>query len=71
MNKAKKLRNISGGKKRAFKDGKKALQKTPRLELYHQILTQVPKIVNLNEKGDFELLYVKKVVKNIKDIVLS
>ena len=50
---------------------KKALQKTPRLELYHQILTQVPKIVNLNEKGDFELLYVKKVVKNIKDIVLS
>ena len=50
---------------------KKALQKTPRLELYHQILTKVPKIVNVNEKGDFELLYVKKVVKNIKDIVLS
>ena len=50
---------------------KKALQKTPRLELYHQILTQVPKIVNVNEKGNFELLYVKKVVKNIKDIVLS
>ena len=50
---------------------KKALQKTPRLELYNQILTQEPKIVNLNQKCNFESLYAKKVRKNIKDIVLS
>ena len=43
----------------------------PRLEIYHQILTQEPKIVNLNEKNEFESLCTKKVKKNIKDIVLS
>ena len=50
---------------------KNALQKTPRLELNHQILTQKPKIVNLNVKNDFESLYKKKVTKKIKDIVFS
>ena len=49
---------------------KKALEKTPRLELYHQILTPEPSIINLNEKSDFKSLYAKKVRKNIKDIVL-
>ena len=39
--------------------------------LYNQVLTQEPKIVNLNEKNDFEYLYVKKLDKNIADIVLS
>ena len=50
---------------------KEALQSTPRLELFNQILNQVPKIVNLNEKSDFETFYKPKVRKNIKDIVLS
>ena len=43
---------------------KSALQKTPRLELYHQILTQKPKIVNLNAKSDFESLYKKSLQKH-------
>ena len=50
---------------------KKALQITTRPEIYHQMLTQEPKIVNLNEKNEFESLCTKKVKKNIKDIVLS
>ena len=50
---------------------KEALQSTPRLELFNQILNQVPKIVNLNEKSGFKTLYMPKVRKNIKDIVLS
>ena len=50
---------------------KEALQSTPRLELFNQILNQVPKIVNLNEKSGFKTLYMTKVRKNIKDIVLS
>ena len=29
---------------------KKALQNTPRLEIFNQVLNQEPKIVNLNEK---------------------
>ena len=43
---------------------KSALQKTPRLVLYHQILTQKPKIVNLNAKSDFESLYKKSLQKH-------
>ena len=50
---------------------KEALQSTPRLELFNQILNQVPKIVNLNEKSGFKTLYMPNVRKNIKDIVLS
>ena len=50
---------------------KKALQSTPTLALFNQILNQVPKIVNLNEKSDFETLYNSKVKKNIKYIVFS
>ena len=42
---------------------KRSLQKTPRLEIYHQILTQKPKIVNLNAKSDFESLYKKRLQK--------
>ena len=50
---------------------KEALQNTPRLELFNQILNDVPKIVNLNDKSDFETLCKTKVRKNVKDIVLS
>ena len=50
---------------------KEALQSTPRLELFNQILNQVPKIVKLNEKSGFKTLYMPKVRENIKDIVLS
>lgn len=50
---------------------KKGLQSTPTLALFNQILNQVPKIVNLNEKSDFETLYNSKVKKNIKYIVFS
>ena len=50
---------------------KEALQSMPRLELFNQILNQVPKIVNLNEKSGFKTLYTPKVRKNIKDIGLS
>ena len=42
---------------------KRSLQKTPRLEIYHQILTQKSKIVNLNAKSDFESLYKKRLQK--------
>ena len=34
---------------------KEALQNTPRLELFNQILNDVPKIVNLNDKSDIVL----------------
>ena len=44
---------------------KKALQKTTRLELHHQILTQEPKIANLNEKSDFKSLYAKRLEKTL------
>ena len=33
-----------------------ALKGTPRPYLFHQSLTQHPKIVNINKKNDFELL---------------
>ena len=45
---------------------KNALQKTPRLELNHQILMQKPEIVNLNEKSDFESLYKKRLQKTLR-----
>ena len=45
---------------------KKALQKTPRLELYNQILTQEPKIVNLNQKINFESYMEEKSEKTLK-----
>ena len=50
---------------------KKALKSVSRLEVLDQILNQEPKIINLNQKSDFELLYPRKVEKSIKDIVLS
>ena len=40
---------------------KKALKSVSRLDVLDQVLNQDPKIVNLNEKCDFELLYPRKV----------
>ena len=50
---------------------KKALKNTLRLYLYHQILTQHPKIVNIKQKNDFESLNQSFIKKSTKDIVLS
>ena len=50
---------------------KKALKNTHRLDIYHQILMQQPKIVNIKQKDDFELLYQTNIKKSIKDIILS
>ena len=50
--------------------GKKALKNTQRLEIYHQILMQQPKIVNIKQKYDFELLYQTNIQKSIKDVIL-
>ena len=50
---------------------KTALQNTPRLRIFDQILNQEPKIVSLNQKSDFAFLYPRKVKEAIKDIVLS
>ena len=49
---------------------KQALQNTSRLELFKQILNQVPKIVNSNDKSDIETLYKTKFRKNIKDVFI-
>ena len=43
---------------------KKALEITPRLQIFNRILSIEPKIVNLNQKADFEFLYPRKVKKN-------
>ena len=50
---------------------KNALETTPRLQIFDQILKSEPKIVNLNQKTNFEFLYPKKKKKTIKDIMLS
>ena len=50
---------------------KTALQNTPRLRIFDQILNQEPKIVSLNQKSDFAFLYPRKVKEATKDIVLS
>ena len=44
------------GKDKLYQMEKKALKNTPRLYLYHQILTKHPKIVNIERKNDFEPL---------------
>ena len=49
----------------------KNLKNAPRLYIYHQILTQSPKIVNLNQKNDFGSLNQSIIKKSTKDIVLS
>ena len=49
----------------------KALKNIQRLDIYHQILMQQPKIVNIKQKDDFELLYQTNIKKSIKDIMLS
>lgn len=45
-------------------------RKSFRLYLYHQILTQHPKIVNIKQKDDFESINQSNIKKSIKDIVL-
>ena len=50
---------------------KKALKNTPKLYLYHHILKQHPKIVNIDQKNDFESLDQPLVKKSTKDIILS
>ena len=49
----------------------KALKNIQRLDIYHEILMQQPKIVNIKQKDDFELLYHTNFKKSIKDIILS
>ena len=59
-------------KRATFSNGKKiALKGTPRLYLFHQSLTQHPKIVNINKKNDFEPLNQPVIQKITKDIILS
>ena len=50
---------------------KGALQNTPKLQIFDQILNLERKTVNSNIKSDFDFLYQRKVKRNIKDFVLS
>ena len=50
---------------------KRALQNTPKLQIFDQILNLERKTVNSNIKSDFDFLYQRKVKRNIKDFVLS
>ena len=50
---------------------KRALKNTSRLDILNQILNQEPKIVNLNAKDNFSVLYPTKISKNIQNFVLS
>ena len=50
---------------------KKALEITLRLQIFNQILSLEPNIVNLNQKGDFKYLYPRKGKKTSKNIVFS
>ena len=52
---------------------KRALQNTPKLQIFDQILNLERKTVNSNIKSDFDFLYQRKVTlkRNIKDFVLS
>ena len=43
---------------------KRALQNTPKLQIFDQILNLEPKTVNLNQKSDFDFLYQRKVKRN-------
>ena len=59
-------------KSQPSEDGKKkALKNAQRLDIYHQILMQQPKIVDIKQKDDFELLYQTNIKTSIKDIILS
>ena len=49
----------------------KNLKNALRLYIYHQILTQSPKIVNLNQENNFGSLNQSFIKKSTKDIVLS
>ena len=48
----------------------KSFKNSPRLYLYHQILTQHPKIVNIKPKNDFECLSQWIIKKSTKDDTL-
>ena len=48
---------------------KKALQETPRLQILNQILNMEPKIVNLNQTNDFDVLYPRKIKKKPSKIL--
>ena len=50
---------------------KRALQNTPKLQIFDQILNLERKTVNSNIKSGFDFLYQRKVKRNIKDFVLS
>ena len=57
-------------KDKLLKMEKKALKNKPRLYLYHQILMQQPRIVNIKQKVGFEPINRSNIKKSIKDIVL-
>ena len=50
---------------------KNALKNTPRLYLSRQILMSSPKMLNRNQKNDFEQQKKTLLKKNTKDIILS
>ena len=58
-------------KENLLKMEKRALKNTSRLDILNQILNQEPKIVNLNAKDNFSVLYPTKILKNIQNFVLS
>ena len=57
--------------RKTARNDKKALEITPRLQIFNQILSLEPNIVNLNQKGDFKYLYPRKGKKTSKNIVFS
>lgn len=59
------------GQRKTARNDKKALEITPRLQIFNQILSLESNIVNLNQKAVFEYLYPRKVKKSSKDIVFS
>ena len=57
-------------KEKLHKKEKNALQNTPRLCFYHQILMQHPKIVHITREDDFKPLEEPLIKKSTKDIIL-
>ena len=49
------------GKQNLLKMEKRALKNTSRLDILNQILNQEPKIINLNAKDNFSVLYPTKI----------
>ena len=71
MKRGKKQKNIFGRERETFSDGKISFTKNAQAQITYKILSQQPKIVDLNQVADFEFLYPQKIKKNIKNIVLS